>query len=129
MRQNLLDLDGAVAGSATASRQERSEDRPIADILRASDVLDTLDGMRRVDAVILDPWYNKGVGGERDDYHDWLGMVIAASCRVSDHVFVWGFPEILAHQVTRIPAGFKLLAWLTWYYRNCPSVIRGWRSA
>ena len=21
------------------------------------------------------------------------------------------------------------MAWLTWYYKNCPSVIRGWRSA
>ncbi len=22
-----------------------------------------------------------------------------------------------------------MVAWLTWYYKNCPSVVRGWRSA
>ena len=99
------------------------------EILPPADVLDTLISSRNVGAVILDPWYNRGVGGERDDYHDWLSDVIHTASRISDHVFVWGFPEILAHQITRIPQGFFLLAWLTWYYKNCPSVIRGWRSA
>ena len=28
-----------------------------------------------------------------------------------------------------LPSGVKLTAWLTWYYKNCPSVIKGWRSA
>lgn len=100
-----------------------------AKILPASDVLDTLTHAPCVNAIILDPWYNKGVGGERKDYDDWLSSVIYASCRLSDHVFVWGFPDILAAQVGRIPPGFSLLAWLTWFYKNCPSVIRGWRSA
>lgn len=40
-----------------------------------------------------------------------------------------GFPEILAYQIPQIPPEFALVSWLTWYYKNCPSVIRGWRSA
>lgn len=89
----------------------------------------TLAASSAVEAVILDPWYNKGIGGERGDYNDWLADVIHAACSIAKHVFVWGFPEILAHQIARIPQGFSLAAWLTWYYKNCPSVIRGWRSA
>lgn len=102
---------------------------PAVTVLSPADVLETLSASPEVTAVILDPWYNRGVGGERDDYHDWLAEVIQASCRVAKHVFVWGFPEILAYQVPRIPRGWSLLAWLTWYYKNCPSMIRGWRSA
>ena len=98
--------------------------------LPPDDVLHTLaNAPSDVTATILDPWYNKGVGGHRADYHEWLAEVIAAAAQVSQHIFVWGFPEIVAHQVARIPPGFKLVAWLTWYYKNCPSVIRGWRSA
>ena len=99
------------------------------EILPPADVLDTLASISTVKAVILDPWYNKGIGGHREDYNCWLAEVIRAACKVSEHVFVWGFPEILAHQIASIPSGFTLLAWLTWYYKNCPSVIRGWRSA
>lgn len=99
------------------------------EILPAADVLDTLTASPKVGTVIVDPWYNKGVGGTRQDYDSWLTEVIHASCRISNHVFVWGFPEILAPQIARIPCGFGLLAWLTWFYKNCPSVIRGWRSA
>lgn len=98
--------------------------------LPPGDVLATLDAAPNgVATTILDPWYNKGVGGHRDDYNDWLSAVIVAAAKVSQHIFVWGFPEIVAHQVARIPPDFKLVAWLTWYYKNCPSVIRGWRSA
>lgn len=98
-------------------------------ILEPADVLDTLAVSRAVTTVILDPWYNKGIGGERDDYHDWLASVIRSACRIAKHVFVWGFPEILAHQIVNIPKDFVLVSWLTWFYKNCPSVIRGWRSA
>lgn len=98
--------------------------------LSPADVLETLNNApANVTTTILDPWYNKGVGGQREDYHEWLEAVIIAAARVSQHIFVWGFPEIVAHQVSRIPQGFELTAWLTWYYKNCPSVIRGWRSA
>ena len=100
------------------------------EIWRPADVLETLSRVTtRVTATILDPWYNKGVGGTRPDYTDWLSEVIHAAAAISDHVFVWGFPEIVAHQLSRMPTGYTLVAWLTWYYKNCPSVIRGWRSA
>ena len=103
---------------------------PTIKTLPPADVLETLNhAPASVTTTILDPWYNKGAGGYRDDYHNWLESVITAAARISQHIFVWGFPEIIAHQVARIPPRFKLTAWLTWYYKNCPSVIRGWRSA
>jgi hypothetical protein len=79
--------------------------------------------------VMLDPWYNKGVGGKRDDYNEWLANLVAISAKVADHVYVWGFPEIVWRLLDRLPADLSLVCWLTWYYKNCPSVIRGWRSA
>lgn len=79
--------------------------------------------------IMLDPWYNKGFGGVRDDYDEWLAMLIAVSGNIAEHVFVWGFAEIIWRQLNLLPAGLKLVTWLTWYYKNCPSVIRGWRSA
>ena len=88
-----------------------------------------LSGNATPEEGVLYPWYNKGVGGYRSDYNDWLSTVIGLACKISEHVFVWGFPEVLAHQIAAIPKGFRLVAWLTWYYKNCPSVIRGWRSA
>ena len=107
----------------------RSPTDSTVDIRPAADVFDTLRTSEQVSAVILDPWYNKGIGGTRTDYDKWLSDVVAAACSVAKHVFVWGFPEILALQIPRLPNGFALIAWLTWYYKNCPSVIRGWRSA
>lgn len=99
-------------------------------VLTPTDVCETLEHFpERVTTTILDPWYNKGVGGTRDDYMPWLAATVALAARVSDHVFVWGFPEILYPLAGMAPEGFKLDAWLTWYYKNCPSVIRGWRSA
>ena len=35
----------------------------------------------------------------------------------------------MCHVLTNLPNGTEMVAWLTWYYKNCPSVIRGWRSA
>ena len=99
-------------------------------VLLPQDVLDTLAGVQEpVMATILDPWYNKGVGGVRGDYREWLNQVVAESSRISQHVFVWGFPEIVYTVLESLPSDFLLVAWLTWYYKNCPSVIRGWRSA
>jgi hypothetical protein len=79
--------------------------------------------------LVLDPWYNKGVGGERVDYQDFIDALLAAAAGWSEHAFLWGFPEIVAPVVTRLPPGLELVAWLTWYYKNSPSVIRGWRSS
>lgn len=94
------------------------------------DVLETLAMVdKAVTATILDPWYNKGVGGVREDYNEWLNTVVAKAARISQHVFVWGFPEIVYRVMDNLPYDFSLVAWLTWYYKNCPSVMRGWRSA
>lgn len=120
---------GDTGTSVSLVETKTASNKNTVNILPAGDVLDTLANVSSVNAIILDPWYNKGIGGERKDYDDWLSAVICASCRLSNHVFVWGFPEILAAQVSRIPSGFSLLTWLTWFYKNCPSVIHGWRSA
>ncbi len=127
--QPAVPLENPTASPILSTHEVHPQGDKHVTILPPADVLDTLRSSSRVGAVILDPWYNRGVGGERDDYHDWLAKVIHASSRISDHIFVWGFPEIVAHQIPRIPEGFSLLAWLTWFYKNCPSVIRGWRSA
>jgi site-specific DNA-methyltransferase (adenine-specific) len=119
---------GTSATQYALSLQELRKSSTV-EVLPPSDVLATLIASPSVEAVILDPWYNKGIGGERDDYHDWLERLISEACRISNHVFVWGFPEILAYQIPNIPKGFVLVSWLTWFYKNCPSVIRGWRSA
>src|SRR5208282_3752582 len=45
---------------------------------------------------VLDPWYNKGVGGVRDDYDEYIMGLLRNVCHLSDHVYLWGFPEIVA---------------------------------
>ena len=78
---------------------------------------------------MLDPWYNKGLGEIRADYDDFVISILEALIGISDHLFLWGFPEIIAQYFNRIPTEYQLVAWLTWYYKNNPSVIRGWRSS
>ena len=78
---------------------------------------------------MLDPWYNKGVGGTRDDYVDYILHLLDLASKVSPHTYLWGFPEIVSQFVGHLPKALKLNCWLTWYYKNNPSVIRGWRSA
>jgi hypothetical protein len=101
--------------------------------LPPADVLHTLKNLAllgvRVQTTILDPWYNKGIGGTRDDYDVFIVEMLSAAADISQHVFLWGFPEIIARFVERIPRPLSLVAWLTWYYKNSPSVIRGWRSS
>jgi DNA modification methylase len=99
-------------------------------ILPAQDAFTLLRRQKEhVSTIMLDPWYNRGVGGVRADYAAWLQELVGLAARNADHIFVWGFPEIVYPVLDRLPKGFSLLAWLTWYYKNCPSVIRGWRSA
>lgn len=96
----------------------------------AADVFETLRRVEgRVRATILDPWYNRGVGGSRSDYREWLTELVRATSEVSEHIYLWGFPEIVGCVLDGLPADYELVAWLTWYYKNCPSVIRGWRSS
>ena len=102
-------------------------------IIPPSDVLHTLRNLAsigvQVQTTILDPWYNKGIGGKRDDYDDFIINMLSEATNISQHIFLWGFPEIIARFVERIPRPLSLVAWLTWYYKNSPSVIRGWRSS
>ncbi|MBW2034571.1 MAG: site-specific DNA-methyltransferase [Deltaproteobacteria bacterium] len=83
----------------------------------------------KVQTTIFDPWYNKGVGGEREDYVDYILRILEALKAFSEHLFFWGFPQIVAHFVDKIPEPLQLKCWLTWFYKNSPSMIRGWRSA
>ena len=102
-------------------------------ILPPMDVEDSLKLMATLSfqpkATIIDPWYNKGVGGVRDDYKSYILNLLSLSGNISAHVFFWGFPEIVARFIDDIPPPLELIAWLTWYYKNNPSVIRGWRSS
>lgn len=124
MNQDTLDLHLEECSVHSAERASKI------DILPPADVLDTLRNLdRQVTTTILDPWYNKGVGGRMVGYEEWLSSIFYAAAEKSTHVFVWGFPEIVHCAINRIPIGFEFVAWLTWYYKNCPSVIRGWRSA
>ncbi len=102
-------------------------------ILPPADVHDTLKLAKLLRApfstTVLDPWYNKGVGGVRDDYIPYVLGILERAKEASRHIFLWGFPEIIAPFVERIPPPLTLVSWLTWYFKNNPSVIRGWRSA
>jgi site-specific DNA-methyltransferase (adenine-specific) len=106
---------------------------PCAEFLKPQDVFTAFDEIDRrrlkPKVTILDPWYNKGVGGKVDNYDEFIEELLRRACRISDHVYLWGFPEIIGPYVRSIPDGHELVAWLTWYYKNNPSVIRGWRSS
>ena len=80
-------------------------------------------------ATILDPWYNRGIGGVRNDYVDYMLEIVNAIKDNTDHLFLWGFPEIAANFVNKIGKPLEFVAWITWFFKNCPSVIRGWRSS
>jgi len=98
--------------------------------------MDVLDSIKKFKdehgyckCAMLDPWYNKGFGGIREDYDEYIQEILTALADVADHIYFWGFPEIVARFIGRIPRSHEFTAWLTWYYKNNPSVIRGWRSA
>lgn len=102
-------------------------------IYEPSDVFISIDRFRReygrCSCAMFDPWYNKGVGGTRYDYVEYITSILNELATISDHIYFWGFPEIVAKFIESIPDTHKYNAWLTWYYKNNPSVIRGWRSA
>lgn len=100
---------------------------PPQDVSRTLKLMSLMD--YQFDTVMLDPWYNKGVGGIQDDYLSFFTDIIRQSGDIAKHVYFWGFPEIVAPFVERIPKPLELVCWLTWYYKNNPSVIRGWRSS
>jgi site-specific DNA-methyltransferase (adenine-specific) len=104
-------------------------------ILPPMDVMDSINLVKMLGihatCTILDPWYNKGIGGTLpcSEYDEFINRILVASGEISNHIFLWGFPEIIGPYVRFAPNGFTMTAWLTWYYKNCPSVIRGWRSS
>lgn len=102
-------------------------------ILPPMDILDSFTFLKKVGfhatVTMIDPWYNKGVGGVREDYIEYIVNILNNAKDVSLHIYLWGFPEIVARFVERIPKPLGLVAWLTWYYKNSPSVIKGWRSS
>jgi hypothetical protein len=106
---------------------------PLIEVCDPCDVFDAIKRFAkrkiRAQVTMLDPWYNKGIGGVRDDYVPYITCMLEKVAKFSDHIYLWGFPEIIAHFVTKVPESHVLTAWLTWYYKNNPSVIRGWRSA
>ena len=112
---------------------ENCLDRDRVVILPPLDVNQSLSLMKllglKFDTLMLDPWYNKGVGGVDVNYRNKFLEVLRICGQLSEHVYFWGFPEIVAPFVERIPAPLELVCWLTWYYKNSPSVIRGWRSS
>ncbi len=99
------------------------------------DVFDSISIMKQanisVTCSILDPWYNKGVGGELPlvEYDKFIDRLLCDTADISDILYLWGFAEVVGPYVRCAPDGFQMSAWLTWYYKNCPSVIRGWRSS
>jgi site-specific DNA-methyltransferase (adenine-specific) len=97
------------------------------------DVFDAIDRFEKehghAQCAMFDPWYNKGFGGVREDYVPYICSILERLSDIADHTYFWGFPEIVALFVDKLPSKYKLTAWLTWYYKNNPSVIRGWRSA
>ena len=108
------------------------EPEPV-EILPAQDVFASFDEVEargiRPTLTMLDPWYNKGVGGVVEGYGAFIGKLLERACAISPHVYLWGFPEVLAPFTAAQPPSHEMIAWLTWYYKNNPSVIRGWRSA
>lgn len=89
------------------------------------------DNEIHVACTMLDPWYNKGTGGVLPDaeYDVFIEELLNSTGEISDLLYLWGFPEVIGPYVRYAPKGFYIAAWLTWYYKNCPSVIRGWRSS
>ncbi|MEL7672042.1 site-specific DNA-methyltransferase [Methanobacterium sp.] len=104
-------------------------------ILPPMDVFDSIallkDANIHVECTMLDPWYNKGFGGvlPTEEYDYFIQKLLNDSGEVSELLYLWGFPEVIGPYVRYSPEGFYMSAWLTWYYKNCPSVIRGWRSS
>jgi hypothetical protein len=115
-----------------AARARKSDPQQV-ELLTAQDVFAAFDEVERRGLrprlTMLDPWYNKGVGGIVDDYDTFIESLLHRACAISEHVFLWGFPEIIGPYVRSIPKTHELVAWLTWFYKNNPSVIRGWRSS
>jgi site-specific DNA-methyltransferase (adenine-specific) len=65
----------------------------------------------------------------RDDYVPYILDIANAMAGNTDHLFLWGFPEIAAKFIDKIDRPLEFVTWITWFFKNCPSVVRGWRSS
>lgn len=104
-------------------------------ILPPMDVFSSINLLKKeeihIECTMLDPWYNKGTGGvlPTEEYDRFIRRLLNESGELCDLIYLWGFPEVIGPYVRYAPEEFYMSAWLTWYYKNCPSVIRGWRSS
>ena len=85
-----------------------AQNQSVVKILPPADVLNTTAASDRVTTVILDPWYNKGIGGEREDYNDWLAEIIQAACRVSVHYLCGDSRKYL---LTKLQISQRTMSW------------------
>ena len=79
-------------------------------VLPPQDIFDTLASIDQpVTATIPDPWYNRGIGGVRDDYDQWLSEAVHRTAKISRHIFVWGFPDIVCRVLASLPDRISLV--------------------
>jgi site-specific DNA-methyltransferase (adenine-specific) len=91
---------------------------------------DVLEGLRELphrsaDIVLVDPPYNigKDFGTTKDkldidEYVNWCSLWLSECDRIlkpSGTLYVYGFPEILAHLSVKFPMQHR---WLIWHYKN-----------
>src|SRR5262249_14638725 len=103
--------DSGPDAAAEGRSSFRGRNKSLITILPPADVFETLRSLKEpAKVVMLDPWYNKGFGGIRDDYDDWLADLVRLSSEVAEHVYVWGFPEIVWRLLNNLPDSLTLVA-------------------
>ncbi|NMB98524.1 MAG: hypothetical protein GYA02_18270 [Clostridiaceae bacterium] len=48
-------------------------------------------------------------------YVAYITLTINSSAKISEHIYLWSFPEIVVRFSDKTPGGFSLTTWLTWY--------------
>ena len=115
-------------------------------------LIDVIDGLSKiktetVDIVLIDPPYNigKNFGNSNDKmelktYIDWSKLWMNESIRIlkpTGTIYIYGFPEILAHLSVNFDLEHRWLAWhytnkttpgSTFWQRSYESILCGWKS-
>lgn len=78
---------------------------------------------------ILDPWYGAHSTTSRTQFLSETLPLLFSAARVSQHIFIWGWPATLARVVDHLPTGWALEAWITWAFKNAPDRGKGWRPS